>query len=155
MRQKIGILFQNSALFTDLSVFDNVAFPLVEHTKLPKDLIRTMVLMKLESVGLRGTSKLYPYQLSGGMQRRVALARALAFDPWLIMYDEPFTGQDPISKGILLKLIRELNDALNMTTVIVSHDVKETMEIADYVYFICNNQIESHGTNQQMLHNPD
>jgi phospholipid/cholesterol/gamma-HCH transport system ATP-binding protein len=150
LRKRMGVLFQSGALFTDLSVFDNVAFPLREHTRLPETLIRTLVLMKLEAVGLRGARDLMPAQLSGGMARRVALARAIALDPMMVLYDEPFAGQDPISMGVLVKLIRTLNDALGLTSVIVSHDVKETAAIADYLYLISDGQIVEHGTPQEL-----
>jgi phospholipid/cholesterol/gamma-HCH transport system ATP-binding protein len=146
LRKQMGMLFQSGALFTDLNVFDNVAFPLREHTRLPESLIRILVLMKLESVGLRGARYLMPSELSGGMARRVALARAIALDPKLIMYDEPFAGQDPISMGVLVKLIRVLNEALSLTSIIVSHDVQETATIADYIYLISNGQVVEHGT---------
>jgi len=142
----MSMLFQSGALFTDLSVFDNVAFPLREHTRLPENLIRTMVLMKLEAVGLRGARSLMPSELSGGMARRAALARAIALDPTMIMYDEPFSGQDPITMGVLIKLIRTLNDALGLTSIIVSHDVKETASIADYIYLISDGSVVDHGT---------
>lgn len=145
MRKHIGMLFQSSALFTHLSVFENVAFPLREHTKLSESLIRDLVLMKLEAVGLRGARNLKPSQLSGGMARRVALARAIALDPELMMYDEPFTGQDPISMGVLVKLIKKLNDALGMTSIIVSHDVPETASIADYIYVIAGGKVVGQG----------
>ena len=146
LRKRMGMLFQSGALFTDLNVFENVAFPLREHTRLPERLIRTLVLMKLESVGLRGARHLLPNQLSGGMARRVALARAIALDPMMIMYDEPFAGQDPISMGVLVKLIHVLNEALNLTSIIVSHDVKETAAIADYIYLIADGRVVEHGT---------
>lgn len=146
LRKRMGFLFQNSGLFTHLSVFENVAFPLREHTLLSESLIRCLVLMKLEMVGLRGARDLMPSELSGGMMRRVALARAIALDPDLVMYDEPFSGQDPISMGVLVKLIRELNDALKLTTIIVSHDVQETLSIADYVYIIADSHVIGHGT---------
>ncbi|MCC7220678.1 MAG: ATP-binding cassette domain-containing protein [Candidatus Contendobacter sp.] len=146
LRQRMGMLFQSGALFTDLSVFENVAFPLREHTCLPETLIRTLVLMKLEAVGLRGARELMPAQLSGGMARRVALARAIALDPLMILYDEPFAGQDPISMAVLVKLIRTLNDALGLTSIIVSHDVKETVAIADYLYLISAGRVVEHGT---------
>jgi phospholipid/cholesterol/gamma-HCH transport system ATP-binding protein len=146
LRKKMGMLFQNGALFTDLNVFDNVAFPLREHTRLPESMIRDLVLMKLEAVGLRGAVRLMPSELSGGMSRRVALARAIALDPAMIMYDEPFTGQDPISKGVLVKLLDDLNAALNLTTVLVSHDVSESLSIADYVYVISRGKVMEHGT---------
>ncbi|MBL8251116.1 MAG: ABC transporter ATP-binding protein [Candidatus Competibacter sp.] len=146
LRQRMGMLFQSGALFTDLSVFDNVAFPLREHTRLPERLIRHLALMKLEAVGLRGARDLMPAELSGGMARRVALARAIALDPMMVLYDEPFAGQDPISMGVLTKLIRTLNDALCLTSIIVSHDVKETAAIADYLYLLSDGHIVEHGT---------
>jgi len=146
LRMRMGMLFQNSGLFTHLNVFDNVAFPLREHTPLSAAMIHSLVLMKLEMVGLRGAGQLMPSALSGGMARRVALARAIALDPELIMYDEPFTGQDPISLGVLTKLVRTLNDALGLTSVIVSHDVQETLAIADYVYIIAGGEVLAHGT---------
>ncbi|HFD81438.1 MAG TPA: ATP-binding cassette domain-containing protein [Gammaproteobacteria bacterium] len=146
LRKRMGMLFQSGALLTDLDVFDNVAFPLREHTDLPESMIRDLVLMKLQAVGLRGARDLQPSELSGGMARRVALARAIALDPMMIMYDEPFTGQDPISKGALLKLIRLLNDALGLTSIIVSHDVEETEEISDYIYVISGGRVVGHGT---------
>ena len=145
VRRQMGMLFQFGALFTDLSVFDNVAFPLREHTDLPDSMIRDLVLMKLNAVGLRGARELMPAQISGGMARRVALARAIALDPALLMYDEPFAGLDPISLGLTANLIRSLNDALGATTIIVSHDVQETFQIADYVYFIANGRIAAEG----------
>ncbi len=138
LRMRMGMLFQSGALLTDLSVFENVAFPLREHTALPEPLLRKLVLLKLEAVGLRGARDLMPAELSGGMARRVALARAIALDPMMIMYDEPFTGQDPISLGVLVKLIRQLNDAVRLTSILVSHDVEETNAIADLVYVISN-----------------
>ncbi len=150
-RQRMGMLFQSGALFTDISVFENVAFPLREHTDLPESMIRDLVLMKLQAVGLRGACQLMPGELSGGMARRVALARALAMDPSLIMFDEPFAGQDPISMGVLVQLIRLLNDALKMTTIIVSHDVKETMSIADYIYIIADGRIMGEGKPEDLL----
>jgi phospholipid/cholesterol/gamma-HCH transport system ATP-binding protein len=154
LRKRMGMLFQASGLFTHLSVFENVAFPLREHTNLPESMIKSLVLLKLQMVGLRGCVHMMPAELSGGMARRVALARAIAFDPALIMYDEPFTGQDPISMGVLVKLIRTLNDALQLTTVIVSHDVEEAMSIADYVYVISNKRIMASGTVQEIMANP-
>lgn len=154
LRKRMGMLFQSGALFTDSSVFDNVAFPLREHTQLPETLIRHLVLMKLEAVGLRGARDLMPAELSGGMARRVALARAIALDPMMVLYDEPFAGQDPISMGILTKLIRTLNDALNLTSIIVSHDVKETAAIADYLYLISNGQVIEHGSPAQLDRSP-
>ena len=146
LRKRMGMLFQNGALLTDINVFDNVAFPLREHTRLPESMIRDLVLMKLQAVGLRGAHKLMPSELSGGMSRRVALARAITLDPMMIMYDEPFTGQDPISMGVLVSLLKRLNDALNLTSVLVSHDVKETLSIADYAYVISEGKVVEHGT---------
>ncbi len=150
LRRDMGMLFQNGALFTNLDTYENVAFPLREHTKLPEAMIRDIVLMKLHAVGLRGARHLHTSELSGGMARRVALARAIALDPALIMYDEPFTGQDPISMGVLVKLIRQLNDALGMTSIVVSHDVQETNSIADYVYILADGQIVGQGSPQQL-----
>jgi phospholipid/cholesterol/gamma-HCH transport system ATP-binding protein len=155
MRRKMGMLFQHGALFTDLSVFDNVAFPLREHTALPEELIRDLVLMKLHAVGLRNAAHLKPTEISGGMARRVALARAVALDPQLIMYDEPFAGLDPISMGVAANLIRRLNDALGSTSIVVSHDVHETFLIADYVYFLSQGRIVAHGTPPQMQTSDD
>jgi len=151
LRRRMGMLFQSGALLTDLTVFDNVAFPLREHTDLPESMIRDLVLMKLQAVGLRGARDLQPSELSGGMARRVALARAIALDPMMIMYDEPFTGQDPISKGALVQLIRLLNDALGITSIVVSHDVQETASISDYVYVISQGKVISHGTPEALL----
>lgn len=150
LRKRIGMLFQTGALLTDLNVFDNVAYPLREHTHLPEPLIRDLVLMKLEAVGLRGARHLWPAQLSGGMARRVALARAIALDPMMILYDEPFTGQDPISMGVLVKLIRTLNETLGLTSVVVSHDVHEVMQIADYIYLLDKGRIFSEGTPDEL-----
>lgn len=146
LRKRMGMLFQNGALLTDLNVFDNVAFPLREHTKLNETMIRDLVLMKLHAVGLRGARDFMPSELSGGMSRRVALARAIALDPMMIMYDEPFTGQDPISMGVLVALLRTLTDALGLTSVVVSHDVNESLSIADYVYVISGGKVVEHGT---------
>jgi phospholipid/cholesterol/gamma-HCH transport system ATP-binding protein len=146
LRKRMGMLFQAGGLFTHLNVFENVAFPLREHTRLSESMIHTLVCMKLQMVGLRGAMHLLPNELSGGMARRVALARALALDPELIMYDEPFTGQDPISMGVLVKLVRTMNDALGLTSVIVSHDVQETLSIADYAYIIVDKKIIGQGT---------
>lgn len=146
LRKRMGMLFQSGALLTDLSVFDNVAYPLREHTSLPKSMIHKLVLIKLESVGLRGAAGLMPSELSGGMARRVALARAIALDPMMILYDEPFTGQDPISMGVLVKLIRELNDASRLTSVLVSHDVQETASISDLIYVISEGRVVESGT---------
>ena len=151
MRRKMGMLFQFGALFTDLSAFENVAFPLREHTDLPESMIRDLVLMKLNSVGLRGAQALKPAELSGGMARRVALARAIALDPMLIMYDEPFTGLDPISVGIIGNLIRRLNDALGATSIVVTHDVQESLKIVDYVYFLSGGHVVAEGTPQQVI----
>ena len=145
LRRNMGLLFQNSALFTHLSVFDNVAFPLREHTLLSASMVRDIVLMKLQAVGLRGAASLMPAQLSGGMARRVAFARAIALDPGLMMYDEPFTGQDPISMGVLVRLIKQLNQLLQTTTIIVSHDVAETCSIADYVYLLAGGRLIGQG----------
>ncbi|TDY01097.1 ABC transporter ATP-binding protein [Thiohalophilus thiocyanatoxydans] len=150
LRKRMGMLFQNGALLTDMNVYDNVAFPLREHTRLPERLIRTLVLMKLEAVGLRGARALMPAELSGGMARRVALARAIALDPMMIMYDEPFTGQDPISMGVLVRLIKDLNDALGLTSVIVSHDIAETSEIADDIYLLSGGKVVAHGSREDL-----
>lgn len=149
-RAKMGMLFQSGALFSDLSVYENVAFPLRAHTRLPEPLIHELVLMKLEAVGLRGAVHLMPAELSGGMQRRAALARTIALDPELIMYDEPFAGQDPMVKGVLVTLIRTLREALGLTTVIVSHDVPETLHIADYIYILANKSIIGQGTPEEL-----
>ena len=146
LRKRMGMLFQNGALLTDLTAFENVAFPLREHTQLPESMIRDLVLMKLEAVGLRGAANLYPEELSGGMARRVALARAIALDPAMVMYDEPFTGQDPISMGVLMRLIRTLNEALNLTSIVVSHDVDEVLSISDYAYVISAGKVLAQGT---------
>lgn len=151
LRQRMGMLFQSGALFSDLSTFDNVAFPLREHTRLPESLIRKIVLMKLEAVGLRGAAALMPSELSGGMARRAALARAIALDPELIMYDEPFTGQDPISMGVIVGLIKKLNQALNLTSIVVSHDVNEVLSIADYAYIVADQRIIAEGEPQTLL----
>jgi phospholipid/cholesterol/gamma-HCH transport system ATP-binding protein len=149
-RKRMSMLFQSGALFTDMSVFDNIAFPIREHSKLPENIIEKIVLMKLEAVGLRGARDLQPTELSGGMARRVALARAIALDPELILYDEPFAGQDPISMGVIVRLIRSLSDALGVTSVVVSHDVPEVMSIADYIYIIAEQKIIGHGTPDQI-----
>jgi len=146
LRRRMGMLFQFGALFTDYSVFENVAFPLREHTRFPESLIRDLVMMKLNAVGLRGAAELKPEALSGGMARRVALARAIALDPMLIMYDEPFTGLDPISTGVIANLIRRLNDALGATSIIVTHDVEESFKIVDYIYFVSAGTIVAQGT---------
>ncbi len=155
MRRRMGMLFQHGALFTDLSVFDNVAFPLRENTELPEVMIRDLVLLKLHAVGLSNAASLKPAEISGGMARRVALARAVALDPQLIMYDEPFAGLDPISMGVIANLIRKLNDALGSTTILVSHDVHESFMIADYVYFLSQGRIVAHGTPAQMMASDD
>lgn len=144
-REKMGMLFQSGALFSDLSVFENVAFPLRVHTKLPEDMIRDIVLMKLHAVGLRGARDLMPSELSGGMTRRIALARTIVLDPELVMYDEPFAGQDPIAMGVLVQLIRLLNDALGMTSVLVSHDVSEALSISDHVCIIADGKVIGQG----------
>ncbi|WP_428775508.1 phospholipid ABC transporter ATP-binding protein MlaF [Vibrio sp.] len=155
VRKKMSMLFQSGALFTDLSVYDNVAFPLREHTQLDESLIRTLVLLKLEAVGLRGAAQLMPSELSGGMARRAALARSIALDPELIMYDEPFAGQDPITMGVLVELISKLNSALGLTSVVVSHDVPEVMSIADWVYLLADNKVIASGTPEQLRQNQD
>jgi phospholipid/cholesterol/gamma-HCH transport system ATP-binding protein len=146
MRRNMSMLFQSGALFTDISVFDNVAFPLREHTCLSESVIETLVLLKLQAVGLRGAAQLMPSELSGGMARRAALARAIALDPELIMFDEPFAGQDPISMGVLVKLIRALNESLKLTSIVVTHDVTEVLSIADYVYILADHKIIGAGT---------
>ena len=145
MRRRMGMLFQFGALFTDMSVYENVAFPLREHTALPEDLIHDLVMLKLEAVGLRGAAQLMPAELSGGMARRVALARSIALDPQLILYDEPFTGLDPISFGVIVRLIRELNDSLGATSIIVTHDVQEALGVVDYVYFMADGRVIAEG----------
>jgi len=155
IRRRMGMLYQFGALFTDLSVFDNVAFPLREHTPLSEVLIRDIVLMKLEAVGLRGARDLMPSEISGGMARRVALARAIALDPELIMYDEPFAGLDPISLGTAAQLIRRLNDSLGITSLIVSHDVKETFEIADHVVVLANGGVVAQGSPAELMASTD
>jgi phospholipid/cholesterol/gamma-HCH transport system ATP-binding protein len=151
VRSKMGMLFQSGALFTDLSVFENVAFPLRVHTQLPEDMIRDLVLMKLQAVGLRGAKDLMPSELSGGMARRAALARAIALDPELVMYDEPFAGQDPMAMGVVVQLIRLLNDALGHTSIVVSHDVHETASIADYIYVIADGEVIGEGTSEEVM----
>jgi phospholipid/cholesterol/gamma-HCH transport system ATP-binding protein len=152
LRKRIGMMFQSGALFNDLSVFENVAFPMREHTDLPEAMIRDLVLMKLEAVGLRGARDLSTAELSGGMARRVALARAIALDPMMIMYDEPFTGQDPITVGVIMKLIRLLNDTLGLTSVLVSHDVAEVSAISDHLYLIANGEVIAHGAPDELNH---
>ncbi|MCV0439949.1 MAG: ABC transporter ATP-binding protein [Hydrogenophaga sp.] len=154
-RRRMGMLFQFGALFTDMSVFDNVAFPLREHTQLPDALVRDIVLMKLNAVGLRGARNLMPSELSGGMARRVALARAIALDPELVMYDEPFAGLDPISLGTAARLIRQLNDAMGLTSIVVSHDLDETFHIADQVIVLANGRIAAQGTPDEVRHSQD
>lgn len=149
-RKRMSMLFQSGALFTDMSVYENVAFPIREHAQLSEAIIEKMVLMKLEAVGLRGARFLKPSELSGGMARRAALARAIALDPELILYDEPFAGQDPISMGVIVRLIRSLSDTLGLTSVVVSHDVPEVMSIADYIYIIAEQKIIGHGTPEQI-----
>ncbi len=146
LRTKMGMLFQSGALFSDISVFENVAFPIRAHTRLPEDMIRDIVLMKLHAVGLRGARDLMPAELSGGMTRRVALARAIALDPELIMYDEPFAGQDPIAMGVLVQLIRLLNDALGLTSVLVSHDISESLSICDHAVIIADGKVIGQGS---------
>ena len=150
VRKRMSMLFQSGALFTDMNVFDNVAFALREHSGLPETIIRSIVLMKLQAVGLRGAAFMMPSELSGGMQRRAALARAIALEPEMVLYDEPFAGQDPISMGMLVKLIRELSDSLKLTSVVVSHDVKEVLGIADYVYVIADKKVIAKGTPEQL-----
>ncbi|WP_263260414.1 ATP-binding cassette domain-containing protein [Pseudomonas sp. RIT-PI-S] len=150
-RKHMGVLFQSGALFTDLDVFENVAFPLRVHTDLPEEMIRDIVLMKLQAVGLRGALELMPDELSGGMKRRVALARAIAMDPQILMYDEPFVGQDPIAMGMLVRLIRLLNDALGITSIVVSHDLAETASIADYLYVVGDTQVLGQGTPAELM----
>jgi phospholipid/cholesterol/gamma-HCH transport system ATP-binding protein len=152
MRTRMGMLFQSGALLTDLNVFENVAFPLREHTRLPEPMLRDLVLMKLEAVGLRGAQRLMPSELSGGMARRVALARAIALDPMMMMYDEPFTGQDPISMGVLVRLIKLMNDTLGLTSIVVSHDIHETLAIADYVYILSQGKVVGRGSPADLQH---
>lgn len=150
LRRRMGMLFQFGALFTDMSVFDNVAFQLRENTDLPEDVIHDLVLLKLNSVGLRGAGQLMPSELSGGMARRVALARAVALDPMLVMYDEPFAGLDPMSLGVIGQLIRKLNDALGATSIVVTHDVQESLQIVDYIYFISDGRVVGEGTPEEI-----
>ncbi len=154
LRRRMGMLFQNGALLTDLSVFENVAFPLREHTDLPERLIRQLVLTKLQAVGLRGAAELMPAELSGGMSRRVALARAIVMDPEILIYDEPFAGLDPISLGVILRLIRRLNDALGITSIVVSHDVQEISTVADTVFLLSGGKVAAKGTPQQLQSYP-
>ena len=155
LRRRIGMLFQFGALFTDMSVFENIAFPMREHTELQEELIRDLVLMKLNAVGLRGAAQLRPAELSGGMSRRVALARAIALDPMLVMYDEPFAGLDPISLGIVGQLVRKLNDALGITSVVVTHDIYESLKIVDYIYFVAEGRIVAQGTADEVRASKD
>jgi phospholipid/cholesterol/gamma-HCH transport system ATP-binding protein len=155
MRRKLGMLFQFGALFTDMSVYENVAFALREHTDLPEELVRDLVLMKLHAVGLRGAARLMPSELSGGMARRVALARAIALDPMLVMYDEPFAGLDPISLGIVGQLIRRLSDALGITSLVVTHDIYESLKIVDYLYFVSEGKIIAEGTPDEVRASKD
>lgn len=155
LRRRMGMLFQSGALFAELSVFENVAFPLRVHTNLDDELIRIVVLMKLEAVGLRGAEYLMPSELSGGMKRRVALARAIALDPDVIMYDEPFVGQDPIGLGVLLSLVKQLNQALGLTSIVVSHDLQETLSIADHVIMVANSVVAFEGSPESMKASSD
>ncbi len=155
MRRKLGMLFQFGALFTDMSVYENIAFAMREHTDLPEELIRDLVLLKLNAVGLRGAANLMPSELSGGMARRVALARTIALDPMLMMYDEPFAGLDPISLGVVGQLIRKLNDALGITSVVVTHDIYESLHIVDYAYFISDGVIAAQGTPDEIRKSGD
>jgi ABC-type transport system involved in resistance to organic solvents, ATPase component len=155
VRKRMSMLFQSGALFTDLSVFDNVAYPLREHFNLPKPVLHNLVLMKLQSVGLRGAANMMPSELSGGMARRAALARAIALDPDLIMFDEPFAGQDPISMGVIVKLISEINQSLGLTCIVVSHDVNEVLSIADYAYIVAEQHIIAGGTSEELRNNDD
>jgi phospholipid/cholesterol/gamma-HCH transport system ATP-binding protein len=154
LRRRMGMLFQNGALLTDLSVFENVAFPLREHTDLPERLMRQLVLTKLQAVGLRGAAELMPSELSGGMSRRVALARAIVMDPEILIYDEPFVGLDPISMGVILRLIRRLNDTLGLTSIVVSHDVQEISTVADHVFLLSGGTVVASGSPQEMRANP-
>ncbi|WP_411359226.1 ATP-binding cassette domain-containing protein [Pseudidiomarina salilacus] len=154
-RKRMSMLFQSGALFTDMSVYDNIAFPIREHSKLPEEIIETIVLMKLEAVGLRGARHLMPSELSGGMARRAALARAIALDPELIMYDEPFAGQDPISMGVIVRLIKSLNNSLGLTSIVVTHDVTEVMTIADYVNIIADKKVVAQGSPAELQASDD
>jgi phospholipid/cholesterol/gamma-HCH transport system ATP-binding protein len=155
MRRRMGMLFQFGALFTDMSVYENVAFPLREHTALPPELLHDLVMLKLQAVGLRGAAHLMPTELSGGMARRVALARSIALDPQLILYDEPFTGLDPISFGAIVRLIRTLNDSLGATSIIVTHDVQEALDVVDYVYFMAAGSVIAQGTPDEIRASPE
>jgi len=155
LRKKMSMLFQSGALFDEFSVFDNIAFPLREHTTLKEEIIRIVVALKLEAVGLCGTEKLMPHELSGGMKRRVALARSIALEPELILYDEPFTGQDPIVKNTLVTLIKKLSLLVDLTSIVVSHDVPEILSIADFIYVIVGGAVIASGTKEELLNNPD
>jgi phospholipid/cholesterol/gamma-HCH transport system ATP-binding protein len=155
MRRKMGMLFQFGALFTDMSVYENVAFPLREHVRLPSELEHDLVMLKLQAVGLRGAAHLMPTELSGGMARRVALARSIALDPSLMLYDEPFTGLDPISFGVIVRLIRDLNDSLGATSVIVTHDVQEALDVVDYVYFMAAGRVIQQGKPEEIRASPE
>jgi len=155
LRRHMGMMFQAGGLFSDFSVFDNIAFPLREHTRLPEDIIRDLVLMKLHAVGLRGAQGLMPTELSGGMSRRVALARAIAMDPMLIMYDEPFAGLDPISLNVIANIIRRLNDALGATSIVVTYDVSESLKVADHAFFMSDGKIAAHGNAREMIQSSD
>lgn len=152
LRIRMGMMFQRSALFTGINVFDNVAYPIREHTKLSESMIRSVVLMKLEAVGLRGAIDLMPHELSGGMMRRVALARAIALDPMILFYDDPFSGQDPVTLGVLMRLIKKLNNALGITSILVSHDADEVKAISDYLYIIGDGKVKAQGTPEQLGH---
>ena len=151
LRRQMGMMFQESGLFSDLSVYDNIAFPLREHTDLPESMIRDLVLMKLHAVGLRGAHRMTTGELSGGMSRRVALARAIALDPMLIMYDEPFAGLDPISLNVIANIIRRLNDALGVTSIVVTYDIAESLKVVDYIYFINDGVVVAHGPTAEMV----
>jgi len=155
MRRRMGMLYQFGALFSDMTVFENVAFPLREHTQLPEGMIRDLVLMKLEAVGMRGAHRLMPAELSGGMARRVALARAVVLDPMLVMYDEPFAGLDPISLNVIATLIRKLNDALGLTSIVVTYDVSESLKLVDYIYVIAEGRLMGEGTPDELLASED
>lgn len=155
LRRKMGMMFQSSGLFTDLSVYENLAFPIREHYELPEELVRSLVLMKLDAVGLRGARDMMPADLSGGMTRRVALARAIATDPMLAMYDEPFAGLDPISLNVIATLIRNLNDALGLTSIIVTYDVSESLKVVDYIYVVAEGRLMGEGTPEQVLSSED
>ena len=155
LRRKMGMMFQSSGLFTDLTVYENLAFPIREHYDLPEELVRSLVLMKLDAVGLRGARDMMPGDLSGGMSRRVALARAIATDPMLVMYDEPFAGLDPISLNVVATLVRKLNDALGLTSIIVTYDVSESLKVVDYIYVIADGRLMGEGTPDEVLASSD